>query len=596
MTLARMFALGLALTVVVAESARAVSSTTAAPDAIQFVPQGSVKRVRQATARFPHVMVALGDPRAPSDPFTVDCGAAGTARWIDSRTWSYDFTQDLPAGLRCRFTLKDGVRALDGTAIAPGPVFAFDTGGPTVRDTAPYEGSRSVEEDQAFILALDAEVDPASIPEHVGFEVTGVAERIAARVVSGAEHDAILKTSPSYGRAPHVVVRAAQSFPNGARVTLVWGAGVATTTGVPTTAEQRLAFQARPAFTVDFSCLREQRGAACNPVGTMRVDFSAPVARLTAEAVALVGADGAPRPHAKGDPDANLVSSVSFPGPFPENATFRVELPAELRRRERARADQRRPLSAHGRDRRAPAARQVQRALRHRRVEGGRDPPRHAAEPRARGACPRPCAGHDRQRAPDHARARGRHPAVAASRRHRQARGVHLRAADEAPEKQEEGWRGRDPRADGRAAVDQDVHAPEAGRRAGLRGGRHPLRGSRALRRRARERPPRRVAARQAAADVRADGGARHQPLGALRVGRRAVGRLGDDARRRAPGRGRRGHDPRLQRRGRPRGDDRRRRDRPHRRPARAPRAPDLLRERPPRGRPVRRLADAGAP
>jgi hypothetical protein len=126
-------------------------------------------------------------------------------------------------------------------------------------------------------------------------------------------------------------VRAAQSFPTGARVTLVWGAGVATTTGVPTTAEQRLAFQARPAFTVDFSCLREQRGAACNPVGTMRVDFSAPVARLTAEAVALVGADGAPRPHAKGDPDANLVSSVSFPGPFPENATFRVELPAELR-------------------------------------------------------------------------------------------------------------------------------------------------------------------------------------------------------------------------------------------------------------------------
>ena len=79
-------------------------SPTQSPGTLQFAPQGSVKHVRQATARFPHPMVALGDPRVPADPFTVECDAKGTSRWIDSRTWSYDFEEDLPAGVRCRFT------------------------------------------------------------------------------------------------------------------------------------------------------------------------------------------------------------------------------------------------------------------------------------------------------------------------------------------------------------------------------------------------------------------------------------------------------------------------------------------------------------
>ncbi len=315
----------------VGHAAGAPHGPTPAPAGIEFAPQGSVKGVRQATARFPDVMVALGDPRAPSDPFTVDCGGAGSSRWVDGRTWSYDFAQDLPAGLRCRFTLRDDVRALDGTAVAPGQVFAFDTGGPAIRDTAPYEGSRSLEEDQAFILALDAEIDPASISEHVGFEVAGIPERVGARVVTGPERDAILKTTPSFAEKPHVVVQAAQAFPNGARVTLVWGAGVRTASGVATTTDQRVAFQTRNAFTVTFGCIRERSGAACNPIGSMRFDFSAPVPRLAAEAIAVIAPDGTHRPHADDNPDANLVGFVSFPGPFPETTTFRVELPADLR-------------------------------------------------------------------------------------------------------------------------------------------------------------------------------------------------------------------------------------------------------------------------
>jgi uncharacterized protein YfaS (alpha-2-macroglobulin family) len=307
----------------------AAPSPTRAPAPIQFAPLGSVKQVRQATARFPHPMVRLGDPLAPADPFTIACDAKGSARWIDGRTWSYDFTEDLPAGVRCKFTLR-GVRALDGTILAGGATFEFDTGGPMIKQSAPYEGSHSVEEDQAFVLALDAPVDEASVAAKVGFEIAGIPERVAARVVTGVERDAIMKTVPSYARGPHVVVRAAQSFPNGAPVTLVWGPGVATATGVATTVEQRLAFQTRDAFTASFSCTREKTGAPCSPLGDMRVELSAPVPKAAADGIVLLAADGTARPRGKTDPDVDLVTAVTFPGPFPEHADFRVEVPGGL--------------------------------------------------------------------------------------------------------------------------------------------------------------------------------------------------------------------------------------------------------------------------
>ena len=71
----------------------------------QFTPQGAARQVRQVTARFTVPIVTLGDPRLP-DPFDVQCPAPGQGRWADPRNWVYDFDEDLPAGLRCTFTLR----------------------------------------------------------------------------------------------------------------------------------------------------------------------------------------------------------------------------------------------------------------------------------------------------------------------------------------------------------------------------------------------------------------------------------------------------------------------------------------------------------
>jgi hypothetical protein len=96
-----------------------------------FAPEGAVRVVRQATARFSAPMVPFGDLRAPA-PFEVDCPVAGTGRWVDDRTWAYDFARDLPGAVRCRFTLRPDTRDIKGQPLAGQREFAVATGGPAV--------------------------------------------------------------------------------------------------------------------------------------------------------------------------------------------------------------------------------------------------------------------------------------------------------------------------------------------------------------------------------------------------------------------------------------------------------------------------------
>src|SRR5687768_1000167 len=85
-------------------SISAAAAAAAEPRVELFSPQGTIKQVRQVTARFTAPIVALGDPRL-ADPFTVDCAPhgefraasegerspSGKGRWADTRNWAYDF-------------------------------------------------------------------------------------------------------------------------------------------------------------------------------------------------------------------------------------------------------------------------------------------------------------------------------------------------------------------------------------------------------------------------------------------------------------------------------------------------------------------------
>ncbi len=322
-----------------------------------FSPQGTVKGVRQVAVRFSGQMVRFGDPRIP-EPFSIDCPEAGKGRWADARNWVYDFGRDLPAGVRCSFTLKEGVTSIAGKPISGTKTFSFDTGGPAVVATLPAEGDTAIDEEQTFLLALDAEVDPESVTAHAYCEVQGIGERIEVEVLEGEARRAVLdqrrllgyayyrllwkSRSQAEGRvddaireqleAGIVVLRCRRGLPPEAEVRLVWGPGIATRSGIVTGPTQTLSFKTRPAFTARFECQRVNPQAGCLPVADMGLRFSAPVVAALAVQVRLRREDGgliAPKPiDAAKTPS---LDEVVFEGPFPEETRFRVELPAELR-------------------------------------------------------------------------------------------------------------------------------------------------------------------------------------------------------------------------------------------------------------------------
>lgn len=309
-----------------------LTAGAAPPAAItEFTPQGTVKQVRQIVARFSDPMVALGDPRGGSAPFEVVCPVPGSGRWVDTRTWAYDFERDLPGGLRCAAHLRPDLRTRNGRPLSGQSEFAFSTGGPAVLGTVPYEGDEGIDEDQVFALTLDTPATEDSVLAHVGFRIDGLPDPVGVSVLGGAAREEVLKALPYLDPAqPLLVLRARQRFPSGAGVSLVWGAGVSSPDGVATDAAQTFGFKTRPAFTARVLCQRANPKAECVPLTPIAVAFSAPVVWDRARHALLRGpADTRWHPVAPENPEA-YVNEIRFKGPFPDSARFHLELPADL--------------------------------------------------------------------------------------------------------------------------------------------------------------------------------------------------------------------------------------------------------------------------
>ncbi|HEV2702527.1 MAG TPA: MG2 domain-containing protein [Steroidobacteraceae bacterium] len=321
-----------------------------------FTPEGYTRGVRQVQVRFAQDMVALGDPRLP-DPFVVTCDAAGHGRWADTRNWEYDFDADLEAGVSCRFTLQPRLKSLAGIRISGRRRFEFNTGGPAIRSSLPHDGWEEISEDQVFIVKLDALATTASITEHAWCAIDGVVERVPVQVVEGAERTAILSQSRllaySYyqllwkdGRITDAgvrnheltrretlltLLRCQRRLPPATQVTLHWGTGILTPSGLATHEDQQLAFRVRPEFTATVECTRTNPRAGCVPTLPIQVSFSAPVPRALALRVTLIATDGKVfTPTVEANTGAPSLQVVSFRGPFAESRPLSVQLPAQL--------------------------------------------------------------------------------------------------------------------------------------------------------------------------------------------------------------------------------------------------------------------------
>lgn len=339
----------------------------AATRVLQFTPTGSVKAPRQVAVRFSGPMVPFGDPRLTS-PFEIDCPVPGAGRWVDGSNWVYDFERDLPGGLRCRFTLRPDHRDLAGEPLAGPRTFDFDTGGPTVLQSEPWEGS-SIDEAQIFLLGLDAPATRASVESNARCRAAGVVEAIPVEVITGEARRSAIETNPWFARryasalfrdrfeadfvarsaadeaavrarfdallhgdeSPLVVLRCRQRLPHDAKMWLDWGAGIETPDGLRVRTAQSLAYEVRPEFRADFRCQRARPDAKCIPVLGMRLVFTAPVARELAARVTLEAGDGKRHlPEFEGEREAPFVNELRFAGPLPARTRYTLRLPEGL--------------------------------------------------------------------------------------------------------------------------------------------------------------------------------------------------------------------------------------------------------------------------
>jgi len=316
-----------------------VAGAACAAPVASITPQGEVAQVQQVLVRFSEAVLPLGRLQQTA-PYTLACEGgtpAGSARWLNERSWAFDFNEALGAGKRCTLRVNPAFVPAAGTSWQGPREHSFSTGAPVVVSVAPWPGSR-IEEDQHFLLRLNGAVDLASVRRAAWCEMEGLLDRLPVAVVEGAARAAVLREQ---GRAlpdAHaVLLRCQRPLVADARVRLVWGAGIASpaAAGRPplvSRREQRFEWPVRPRFTAEFRCERENAQSPCLPLRAMRLQFSSPVPRALALAARLVPERGAPlAASAEGDDKAEAVDSVRFAAPLPENMRFQLQLPATLK-------------------------------------------------------------------------------------------------------------------------------------------------------------------------------------------------------------------------------------------------------------------------
>lgn len=341
------------LTWLIALIAGLTAARAAAPPQLQitsFAPADADARgTQQVVIRFSAPMIQFGDPRVAA-PARIDCAAQGSGRWLDERTWSYDFDTALPSGLDCRARIAQGLKALDGSTLPAAREFRFRSGGPAILRSAPGAGA-TIDERQVFALRLDGSVNPASIGEHAYCSAGGITEQLPLRIVTGAERARVLgalkrqpwmlgalvhpeepwKPAEPADLEPLLLVECARPLPPGQTLRLVWDTGIESASGVARSDAQILEFKVRGAFVATTRCARIRADAPCLPVTPLVVEFSAPVPRAAALRTRLIDtASQRSWPISAPESLPPLVESLEFKGPFPLRGTLRLELPADL--------------------------------------------------------------------------------------------------------------------------------------------------------------------------------------------------------------------------------------------------------------------------
>jgi uncharacterized protein YfaS (alpha-2-macroglobulin family) len=320
-----------------------------AAQVVSFYPTGSVKQVQQATVRFSTDMMAMGDLRTKTDPFTMTCNVTTkkqatygqktptsqntpkyTTRWADSKNWVLDFEKPLKAGMRCAFKLNPEAKDLAGAKLEGLDEYGFSTAGPALLGVAPIYGD--IEPDQYFVALIDGAIDPKSVESKAYFEVEGMPDKAGAKVIEGKDREAVidaaiknnwrwnnyrslLEKNPSKPFSQikemdnFIVLAGTRRFPEQAKVVLHWPQGILSKTGLPVEEAQSFNFKVIEPFQARFSCERSVPDRPCNPILDMRVNFTKRLPLKALKGAKLVSSDGKtwiPAELSKGDQNKNV--------------------------------------------------------------------------------------------------------------------------------------------------------------------------------------------------------------------------------------------------------------------------------------------------
>lgn len=339
-----------------------------AGEVVSVFPTGSVKKVQQVVVKFSTDMVPMGDPRSHKDPMQVKCEGKdaskkvelpkATARWVDGKTWSYDFASPLASGIQCTLTLV-ATKDLAGQLITSLTSYRFSTGGPALLAVIPRYGD--IEPEQFFVLQTDGPMDSKSVESLAYFESEKLQGKIPIRIITGNDREKVLRAAVgSDWHLSHyrplleskrpmnsipefqtfMVIAAKNRFAESSKVVLHWPVGILSASQIPVEEPQKFQFDVIAPFEARFSCERNNPESPCNPILGMRLDFTRMVDRKKLAHVRLVDEKGTAWTPSEFNPQAkkqtyrdasDFIQTLTFEPPFPAMTKFKISLPSDLK-------------------------------------------------------------------------------------------------------------------------------------------------------------------------------------------------------------------------------------------------------------------------
>jgi alpha-2-macroglobulin len=308
-----------------------------AASVVRMEPQGTANQIEQIRLRFDEPMIALGEQADASVPVQIKCDLGSSPKlsgqWNSPRDWSAYLNitgrgrELIKAGETCTVQLRADLKSVAGNRVSGTTQFKFKWAAPLIQSI--QSGNRGqIEEQQHFKLSINASVDNASVEQFAYCAVSGLGEKIPLKVVSAIKPDVKNKNSDSLDSVD-LEVRCQRPLPPASKVSLVWAAGIKSSSGSVLGADQRFEFEVRPKFKVDISCLREKAQAPCSPLSPITVQFSdsVPLALLNAIKLERDGKTIAPEPT----DEKFAASALRFRGPFVDSQPLTLNIPKDLK-------------------------------------------------------------------------------------------------------------------------------------------------------------------------------------------------------------------------------------------------------------------------